>query len=109
MKRFLALALAASVLVPGVAGAATILRQDYIENGGGLLSSPTFQGYDDFKLTQTTSIVALSWWAQDFAVNTRTFQIRFTDANGFYPNAATPLYSATVVATGVNEIGRAHV
>ena len=101
MKRMVALALAASVLAPGVAGAATVLRQDYIANGGGLGGS-TFQVYDDFKLSQTTSIVALSWWAQDFAVNTRTFQIRFTDANGIYPNAATPIYSATVVATGVN-------
>jgi hypothetical protein len=99
IMRHISLLLAAAILASAPAGAATLLEQTGLINGGAVISTADKPTFDDFSLSDAATINSVSWWAQLGGPTTGNFTISFTTSDGFYPDLNNVLYSQTVSAT----------
>lgn len=99
MRTYLAAIALATTILTAPAQAAVLLGQGPGANPPGGGSYGQFRFYDDFRLAGTSSITSLTWWGSTYAPS-GTFEIRFTEVNGWYPGNV--LYTATVTAVATN-------
>lgn len=111
------LAIVGSLMATGVAPAhgATILSQIVDDIPSGLVSGEgigrTFQVYDDFRLSGSTSIDTLTWWGFPVAYDEQqpthfTVSVRGADADGL-PDADQVYFSQDVTVHAMGEPDRA--